>query len=63
MEVAGGPGIANRSLKKIVGFVAGKKGLEVHVKRGRGLEENVRGKDRLVRQEKLCVSFEGESLF
>jgi hypothetical protein len=63
MEVVGVPGIVNRSSKKIVGCAAGKKNLEEHVQRVQVLMENAHGKDHLVHQQKLCVSFEGESLY
>ena len=63
MEVAEGPVTVNRFSKKIVGYAAGKNGLEVHVQRAQVLEGNAHGRGHLVRQEKLCVSFEGELLF
>ena len=63
MEVAEGPVTVNRFSKKIVGYAAGKNGLEVHVQKGQVLGGNARGKDRLVHQEKLCELFEGELLF
>ena len=63
MGVVAAPATVNRSSKKIVGFAVGTNDLEVHVQRAQVLEGNAHGKDRLVHQEKLCVSFEGELLF